>query len=206
MVEGSATQLDSSRKPTLLLGLMRLSGDRALIGGGFALAFCSLTFAGYMIGDRDRQPYFPGSEYLAIFARPSHGHGIQVAAHPAPLLARLDRDAGGVDPMPTGSIRTTMRADPPDGAGLPPPRYRIVSAKGNAAWVESELGFRQVKPGDILSGFGRVAAIERRNGRWALVADSGSILELSDAVALSPAEQSPDGRFARWMIFGHQPQ
>jgi len=204
MALGSAQHFGPPRRSKSLL---KLTGDSALIGGGCALALCSLTFAGYMIGDRDRQPYFPGAQYLAIFAKPSHARGVQVAAHRSPSLARLNPpgDASGVDLTPTGSIRATLRADPPDGAGLPPPRYRVVSAKQNAAWVESALGFRQVRPGDVLSGFGRVAAIERRNGGWALVADSGSILQLSDAAVLSPAEQSPDGRFARWLIFGRQP-
>ena len=199
MTEGGAPPFDSSRKSKLS---WILTVDRALVGTGFGLAFCSLAFAGYMIGDRDRQPFFPGGEYLAIFAKPSHG--LPVAAHPAPTFARLDSpgDANGVDPTPTGSIVSAVRSEPPDGAGLPPPRYRVVSASLDDAWVESELGFRQVKPGDVLSGFGRVATIERRNGRWALVADSGSILELSDAVPFPPAEENPDRRFARPMIFG----
>src|SRR5579883_3306620 len=100
-----------------------------------------MAFAGYMIADRGRQPYFPGLEYLAIFSKPSHG--LRVAAHPAPpaAFARLDPpgDADGVDPTPTGSIASAARADPPDGAGLPPPRYRLVSATRAAAWVESEF-------------------------------------------------------------------
>ncbi len=199
MADGGAPPSASWRKPKF-----NLTSDRALAGCGVALALWSMAFAGYMISDRDRQPYFLGLEYLAIFTKPSHG--LRVAAHPAPpaALARLDApsDQNGVDPTPTGSIASATRADPPDGAGLPPPRYRLVSASRAAAWVESELGFRQVKPGEILSGFGWVAAIEQRNGRWALVADSGSILELSDAVSFSPAEQDPDKRFARRMIFG----
>jgi hypothetical protein len=184
----------------------RSTSDRALAAAGFALAFCSVTFAGYMMSDRDYRPFFPGLEYLAIFSQPSHR--IQAPAHPAPQLARLDvrDDPNGVDPTPTGSISTPARAEPPDAAGLPPPRYRVVSATREAAWVESELGFRQVKPGDVLSGFGRIAAIERRNARWALIAESGSILELSDASFLPPAEGDPDRRFARRMIFGRQPQ
>jgi hypothetical protein len=188
------------------ISLINLSGDRAIIGGGVAAAFCSLAFATYMISDRDRQPYFFGSQYLAIFAMPSHG--VQVAAHPSPVLARLDApsDSNGVDPTPTGSIPVEARPEPPDGAGLLPVRYRLVAANGDAAWVESELGFRQVKPGDTLAGLGRIASIEKRNGRWALITSTGSTLELRDAPFSSRDNEAGKDRFARPLIFGRQPQ
>jgi hypothetical protein len=182
---------------------LHLSIDRMLIGGGLATAFCSLAFAGYMIGDRDRRPYFPGGEYLAIFARPNHG--IQVAAHPSPAIARLDApgDPHGVDPTPTGSIQSPSRADPPDGAALPSLRYRLVAASRDAAWVESELGFRQIKPGEVLPGLGRIAAIEQRNGRWTVTTDNALTLELNDGASVS-SEATGGGRFARPMIFGRE--
>jgi hypothetical protein len=99
-----------------------------------------------------------------------------------------------------------MRPEPPDGAGLPPSRYRLVAAKGQTAWVESEYGFRQVKLGESLPGFGHVASIETRNGRWALVTDTGSMLELKEAAPLSHADKEPDGRFTRRMIFDRDAQ
>jgi hypothetical protein len=188
----------AGRRPRLSFNL---AGDRALAGGGVVLALCSLSFAGYMIGDHNRQPYFHGGEYLAIFSKPSRG--IQVAAHPSPALARLNMpdDPNGVDPTPTGAIPRATRPEPPDGAGLPPARYRLVAAKDQTAWVESEYGFRQVKLGESLPGFGHVAAIEKRNGRWALVTDTGSMLELTDPAPLSHADSEPEGRFKRPMIF-----
>jgi hypothetical protein len=205
MTDAGARPSDSSREPKVRV---RFTADRALVGGGVAMAFCSVVFAGYMITDSDRQPYFPGLEYLAIFSQPSHGgRPVQVAAHPAPMLARLETaDDVGVDPTPTGSIGPASRAEPPDAAGLPPPRYRIVSSNGEAAWLESELGFRQIKPGEVLTGFGRVSAIERRNGRWALVADNGSVLQLSESSGQPSEDDGPDRRFARPLIFGRQPQ
>jgi hypothetical protein len=191
------------RRPRLRFNL---AGDGALAGGGVAAALCSLAFAGYMICDHNRRPYFPGGEYLAIFSKPSRG--IQVAAHPSPALARLNTrdDPNGVDPTPTGAIPRAMRPEPPDGAGLPPSRYRLVAAKGQTAWVESEYGFRQVKLGESLPGFGHVASIETRNGRWALVTDTGSMLELKEAAPLSHADKEPDGRFTRRMIFDRDAQ
>jgi hypothetical protein len=184
---------------------LNLSTDHALIGSGVATAFCALAFAGYMIGNSDRQPYFPGSEYLAIFAKPNHG--IQVAAHPSPAIARRDApgDPNGVDPTPTGSIQRASRADPPDGAALPALRYRLVAASRDLAWVESELGFRQIKPGEVLPGLGRIAAIEQRNGRWTVTTDTAVTLELNDSAAAS-RDATGDGRFARQMIFGRQAQ
>jgi hypothetical protein len=178
--------------------------DHALAGGGFATAFCSLAFAGYMISDRARQPYFPGGEYLAIFAKPNHG--FQVAAHPSPPVVRTtaSNDSNGIDPTPTGSIASASRGEPPDGAALPTQRYRLVAANREAAWVESETGFRQVKPGEALPGFGRIATIERRNGRWTMTTDSGLALELQDDAAAG--DTKGDTRFARQMIFGRQAQ
>ncbi len=205
MADASAPKSEPGRKPKLN---SNVTADRTLVGGGVAMAFCSVVFAGYMITDGGRQPYFPGLEYLAIFSQPSHGRPTQVAAHPAPMLARLESpgDANGVDPTPTGSIGASSPTEPPDAAGLPPPRYRIVSASRDAAWLENEHGFRQIRPGEALSGFGRIAAIERRNGRWALVAQSGSILQLSDSNTESFGDQRPQDRFIRPMIFGRQPQ
>jgi hypothetical protein len=204
MTDARARPSESPRQPERRF---RFTTDRALVGSGVAMAFCSVVFAGYMITDTDRQPYFPGLEYLAIFTQPSHVRPVQVAAHPAPMLARLETPGdAGVDPTPTGSIGPASRAEPPDAAGLPPPRYRIVSSNGEAAWLESELGFRQIKPGEVLSGFGRVSAIERRNGRWALVADNGSILQLSESSGQPSDDESPDRRFARPLIFGREPQ
>jgi hypothetical protein len=175
--------------------------DHALAGGGVATAFCSLAFAGFMIGDKHRQPYFPGGEYLAIFARPNHG--FQVAAHPAPTLVQTASiESNGVDPTPTGSIASPSRADPPDGAALPPQRYRLVSASRETAWIEGDRGFRQIRPGEVLPGLGRIATIERRSGRWTVTTDSGLTLELKDDAA-SP-DTKGDPRFARQMIFGRQ--
>ena len=205
MTDASAPPSGPQREPKFRFPL---TTDRALIGSGVGMAFCSVVFAGYMITGSP-QPYFPGLEYLAIFTQPSHGRPVEVAAHPAPMLARLEApgDPNGVDPTPTGSIGASGgHGDPPDAAGLPPPRYRIVAASRDAAWLESELGFRQVRPGEVLPGFGRITAIERRSGRWALVADSGSILQLSDSNAQSFGDQGPEGRFLRPMIFGHPPQ
>jgi hypothetical protein len=205
MSDASAPRSGPPREPKFRFPV---TTDRALVGGGVGMAFCSVVFAGYMITSNP-QPYFPGLEYLAIFSQPSHGRPVQVAAHPAPILARLETpgDPNGVDPTPTGSIGASGgRGEPPDAAGLPPPRYRIVSASRDAAWLESERGFRQVRPGEALSGFGRIVAIERRKGGWALVADSGSILQLSESDAQSFGDQGPGGRFIRPMIFGRQPQ
>jgi hypothetical protein len=201
MVDKGASTLTRA-KPPRSLWRFRPTIDHALAGGGFATAFCSLAFAGFMISDKHRQPYFPGGEYLAIFAKPNHG--FQVAAHPAPTLVQTAAvtDSNGVDPTPTGSITGPSRADPPDGAGLPPQRYRLVSATREAAWVEGDRGFRQIKPGEVLPGLGRIAAIERHNGRWTVTTDSGSTLELKDDAA-SP-DTKGDPRFSRQMIFGRQ--
>jgi hypothetical protein len=172
----------------------RVTIDHAIAGSGVLAACCSVTFAGYMISDRTRQPYFPGIQYLSIFARPNHG--VEVAAH-APDATAADSQAAkaGVDPTPTGSI-TAAKTDLIEGAS----RLRLLAANQDIAWIESDKGFRQVKPGDILPGLGRVLSITERGGRWLVHIEGGATLALASG-AVNPLVSASDTRFARRMIF-----
>ena len=46
---------------------------------------------------------------------------------------------------------------------------------GNVAIVEGPYGYRQIGPGDMLPGAGRVERIERRGRDWAVVTNQGTI-------------------------------
>ena len=190
-----APQAGPTPRPRPRLGL---TIDRALAGGGVAAAFFSFAFAGYMVADRGRQPHFAGQQYLAIFAKPRRP---SPPAPSAPVLARAEAPSGpsGIDPTPTGSISAPRSANPASPAApLPPSSYRLVAATPGHAWIESETGYRQVKPGDVLPGLGRIEAIEERDGQWVALTENGQAIGSGDE---GPPAQAADTRFKRRMIF-----
>lgn len=123
----------------------------------------------------------------ALTAPPPHVAAVTPAAAIAPRAA-----GDGVDMAPTGSIaRGAVMSPVPEG-------FRVLSVEPGVAWLTNGSEIRVIKPGDIAPGFGRVASIEKRDGRWALVDDSGA------AVLMDDAADHKDGPspFARRMIFG----
>jgi len=169
-----------------------------LAGGGVAAAFCSLAFAGYMVSDKTRMPHFGGEEYLTLFASPRGGAQVARAAPPIAAVRDEARRADpAVDPTPTGSIEAAPIARV--GGASPNPHYTLVAASPSLAWLESEDGYRPVRPGDVVPGLGRVAAIEQRASRWVLLTDSGVQLQWIDAPAEAAA--AAGSRFSRPLIF-----
>lgn len=194
-------------------------GDLALAGAGVSMAAGSVVFAGYMLMQNDHGPHVNGMEYLAIFAKPSGGaHPVVASAPPMPAPAPVasaaapaspaavaaapaspaarPRVAGdGLDMAPTGSIAHGAVGSPA------PESYRIVAVEPGIAWLSNGSEIRAIKPGDSAPGLGRVAAIEKRGGRWTLVGDSGAALLTNDSPERTGAPNGGDP-FARRMIFG----
>jgi hypothetical protein len=172
-----------------------------LIGAGLTSAAASVVFAAAMVSRGDHQPLVNGMQYLAIFAQPS---GRTAPSAPtattkfatlgaSPGSARTDAGAS-IDFNPTGSIPRVVAEEP---AQSDP--YRLVAVEPGMAWLRNGAEMRVVKPGDVAPGLGRIAAIVKRDGRWALVGDSGVALLVADPPpSVAPAED----RFARGMIFG----
>jgi hypothetical protein len=208
-------------------GMARRVGDFALVGAGVAMAIGSIVFAGAMLLQDNRVPRINGMQYLAIFAKPrgsssptlaesppaaanppvaaaapdmaptgSIAHGPAAASDMAPTGSIVRGPADAPDMAPTGSI-----AHGPAGGSTAAGPYRIVAVEPGMAWLSNGSEIRAVKPGEVVPGLGRVGSIERRDGRWALVAESGATLlaaDKPDAKGLGDA----DGPFARRMIFG----
>jgi hypothetical protein len=159
------------------LGMARL-GDWALIGGTLATAAAAVGLAGYMTLSDVQEPYIFGMKYLAIYAQPSHPVHFDTAA--------------GIDTSPIGAI-------------APPPLktevsgYALVGAKASYGWLREGDHIFAVLPGDDVPRLGHIAAIQERNGRWALVDEKGADLIVSAAV-----EPTADdgGHFSKNMIFG----
>ena len=152
--------------------------DMALIGAALATAVGAVAFAGYMTLGDVREPLINGMEHLAIFAQPSH------PKNGSPKL----------DMTPIGAVPHALK----DNTG----GYALVGAQPQFAWLREGNRIFAVRPGDEVPRLGRVAAIERRNERWALVDDSGATLLVS---AVAELAASDGGRFSKRMIFGEKP-
>jgi hypothetical protein len=203
------------------------AGDFTLAGAGVAMAIGAIAFAGAMQFQDNRAPRINGMQYLAIFAKP-RGSSSPIPAASPPAAANVRVAAGAPDMAPTGSIAhgpadardaapmgstahgpadaldtapTGSIAHGPAGGSTAAEPYRIVAVEPGMAWLSNGSEVRAVKPGEVVPSLGRIGSIERRGGRWALVAYTGATLLTSD----EPEVEGPggaDGPFSRRMIFG----
>ena len=135
--------------------------DVALRAVGTALASVSIAFAGYMLAYGDGKVRVVGMEHLAIFAQP---RGPAIVAPPPP---------GGVtavDMAATGSV-VESAAKP-----QPASRPEIIAARSDRAWLRIDGKIVAIAPGESVSGLGRIGAIVRRGGGWAVLDDKGATL------------------------------
>ncbi len=152
--------------------------DLALIGALVCTAAGAVAFAGYETLINDHMPKVNGMQYLAIFAQPnSHTNAAQGEA--------------ALDMAPVGAL---SRAAPEQTAG-----YSLTGAQPGLAWLREGDRFFAVSPGDEVPRLGRVAAIEPRDGRWALIGERGETLIAGAAVEIA---DPTGGRFDKRMIFG----
>ena len=107
--------------------------------------------------------------------------------------ALLPAPAAGISKETTGSIA------PPRG---PIRGWTVREVHDGMAVVEGPAGFREIGPGDVLPGAGRVERIERRGRDWAVVTNQGYI---GGAAAANPGyvtgpgymDGAADGDFLR---------
>jgi hypothetical protein len=127
------------------------------------LAVASTAFAGYMIAHVERQPQFAGLEHLSIFSRPTT----------AAALRAQERAASGqknaVDFTPVGSIGESER-------DLTSAGFVLLGVRGETAVIQTPSTIIRVSAGDVVDGLGRIVAIERRGGKWAVITPSGVIV------------------------------
>ena len=196
-------------------------GDVALIGAGVAMAAGSVLFASYMLINADSGPRINGMQYLAIFDKPRGSHPMVLDAPPPPapkpapgaapiahasptpvvssspapavtVAAVAPKVAGeGLDMAPTGSITRGAATAASVSGG-----FRILAVEPGVAWLTNGAEIRAIRAGDVAPGLSRVASIEKRDGRWTLIDDSGSPM-----LAEAPQGQGPDP-FSHRMIFG----
>jgi hypothetical protein len=182
-----------STRAKALLGIVAIAAtarlvDVALIGAGIATAAGTVVFAASMVMRSDHPPGVNGLEYLAIFSRPRGG---PPSAVKDPSDRPFNFAAAAVDPTPVGSIGAHARGDA---------QFAMVGAELGFAWVREGTRVFAVRPGDTIERLGRVTAIVRRDGHWALMGDAGAVL-LTSEYAEPTTDKST--RFARPMIFGN---
>ncbi len=154
--------------------------DLALVGSSIGAAVGTVAFAGYMVARGDHAPRINGIEYLAIFGKPSAGHGV-------------DPDANGIDMAPIGAVAPS---NPIATSG-----YSLVAAQADLAWLREGSRIFAVKPGQSVPRLGLIASIAKSKDRWTLLDAAGVPLILGARVELSTTASSP---FARPMIFGER--
>jgi hypothetical protein len=153
--------------------------DFALLGGLLATAAGVVGFAGYETMKGDHQPQIAGMEYLGIFGAPNrHTPAVESAAR------------SGLDMNTLGALPHSA----PETAG----GYALVGAQSRFAWLREGNRIFAVSPGDDVPRLGRVASIETRDGRWALISPAGEILLTGGAADVGA---SGGGKFDKRMIF-----
>ena len=169
---------------------------------GVLIALSSLALAGYMVAGVDRPPRIAGLEYLSIFARPSHPVAT-AQERPATLVAAeaSNNAAQAIDRTPTGSIpdkagasRTVNLLVAPMGAADLKPSsspYKLLDVLNGEALIQTDVGLRHVKAGDLLPDLGRINTIEKRGDHWVLLTQSGVSLEWPPEPAPGPAAPEP---------------
>ncbi len=120
-----------------------------------------------------------------------------VSAQPAvpPLPPQKDAAAAspGVSNEVTGSIDKPHPMEPIRG-------WYLLEVRNGSALVEGRQGLRQVAPGDLLPGAGKVERFEKRGREWAVVTDQGIIVQGSAGsyaprVVLRPPVYGPFGGY-----------
>jgi hypothetical protein len=178
------------------------SVDVALAGFGVVIALSSLAFAGYMVVDGGGSPRIAGMEYFSVFASPSRP---LAAAEKRPLVVALTPPsatesttpptaARAVDLTPTGSIPVRpagarpvsvlapIRAIDSSPAASP---YKLLDVLNGEALIQTDVGLRHVRAGDLLPDLGRVNSIEKKGDHWVLLTQNGAALEWPPQPALA---------------------
>lgn len=136
-----------------------VTGERIAFGICLILALASAGFAAHAIGSGPSALPNP---------LPSLANGVPTNR----ALAEARRQSAG-DPDTTGSLGRAPEAAPGMGAGPgAKPQdtgYVLRWALQGTALVEGPNGLREVRPGSVLPGAGRITSIERSDAGWIVV-------------------------------------
>ena len=165
---GPASARESAiRRPSASALMLRRARDaaieRAAIGGCLALAVATGAWAAYAIAGSPN-----GYDVRQIVPPIANGFAWKKTVAPV-RNAAID-----LDPLTTGSLpeppRPEISAATPDGrpAGLTK-AYVLRRVSEGTALVEGPSGLRQIVPGAVLPGAGRVISIRQTGAGWVIV-------------------------------------
>lgn len=161
----------------------RSRGDIALIAGGVALAVGCAMFPWYIFFNQEKFDA-PRVVFSGVEVTPSAdgGSATPVLPRSGDVDVRLvDVPQLKLDDMPTASLPDdveTKKTVPLDQQPLPTgkPNFKVVHFSPGRAMVEDDTGIWVVQPGSPLPDGSRVRSISRKDGRWALLTNTGQVL------------------------------
>ena len=165
----------------------RRTSDLTIAALGVTLGLICALFPGYIFFNPEKFG-LPAVEFAGN-SEPVTG---PVTLGPLPDRVGAPVDADEVPTMDldlfmTGTLADKEQADdeaPPPGLDQQPfpteiPQFRLVHVANGRAMIADDAGMWIVQPGSILPDSSRVAAIEKRNGKWVLVTSSDRVFEMT---------------------------
>ncbi|MGO4573069.1 hypothetical protein [Microvirga sp. 2TAF3] len=182
----SGARRQNGRRLEHLIREKEAAGDRIAIGLGLVLAISSVAFAAHAIQTSSAQSDAPMVAAVA-------GNRPVNESRTTPLYWQRD-----LDPTTTGSVREAADSDEGSrGTGSAALKdssdakdlsrgYVLRSVIRGAALVEGPDGLREVVPGAVLPGAGRIISIERSGAGWVVVT-STAIIGAAPVQGLGPS-------------------
>lgn len=157
-------------------------GDWIVVLAGIGLAMLCALFPWYIFFNQEEFGIRP----LQFAGRLGNGSGTGAAPTTLPELTGMRLPSQSVEEPPLDAIATGALADAPESAPAQQPfpgeriDFRLVHAANGRAMIEDADGYWIVQRGSVLPDGSRVAAIERREGAWALVTSHGTTVPLAE--------------------------
>ena len=183
MVESNTPEMDDLHR---LQKNSPRAGDRILTATGIALAAASAIFPWYVFFNEDkfgiRTPSFEHTRDLP----PGQPRNV-MSVSPLAMVDNSDDDEAAPAPEPADSLTTatTSALGEEEERGRlreiqPFPgksSFRLLHVTNGRALIEDGAGMYMVRVGSILPDNSKLARIEQRDGKWAIVTSSGEVYE-----------------------------
>lgn len=162
-----------------------LSADGALVAAGFGLAAFAAFFPWYVFFNQEKFGIAPVQLNATRDLPETPGRNV-VSVSP---LAIPDQDDGAMppsdfDPVMTATVpglgaeekgapvRKTEPSQPFPGS----PEFRLLHVANGRALIEDPSGMFLVRIGSVLPDNSRLAALEKRDGKWVIVTSDGKVI------------------------------
>ena len=136
--------------------------ERGLTVAGVVLAGIVATFAVVSVERNDGVPRIHGVEHMALFAKPTRALDERIAyfgvgGRTVVALPPSDRSPDPIDYAPTATIQLDRR------------QSSLKEVFKDHVIIEGTAGRIEVRPGEVVEGFGKLQEIRRMRGQWTAV-------------------------------------